>query len=244
MAPQVRPRPLRRAILIVCEGAETEPCYFRELLRPLGLAATVEVQIRGDTGYTDPIGLVNAAVELKATRAREARRSNVLAAFEEVWVVFDIEHPGNGRARAIVPAVELALKQKFHPVLSRPSFEVWYLLHDRPTPPGVASSGDCIPHLRALIGGYDKRSATAMKAAKWALPKTCTAVTHGERQDVFSGPATAPAYHVPDAVGTAVHRLVSLLVKMSSDEAGKKMLGFPPGWPAASPHSEMLHRSR
>ncbi len=219
------PRQARRAILIVCEGAETEPRYFKALTHRLGLAATVEVQIRGDTGYTDPAGLVRAATELKAARAREARASNVVAAFEEVWVVFDIEHPGNGRQRAIAPAVQTALNSACKPVLSRPSFEVWYLLHDRPTPPGVASSRDCTPHLRALIGDYDKHRAAASQAAEWALPRTQQALTHGHRQHVFSGPETSPAAHVPAAVGTAVHRLVQTLVDMSSDAAGKRTLG-------------------
>lgn len=219
-------RPPRRAILIVCEGAETEPCYFKALVRRLGLAATVEVEIRGDTGYTDPAGLVEEALRLKKQRASEARKSNVVAAFEEVWVVFDIEHPGNGRQRAIAPAVQSALASACKPVLSRPSFEVWYLLHDRPTPPGVASSEECKPHLRKLIGAYGKDRATALKAAEWALPNTRTALTHGHRQDVFSLPDSAPAFHIPSAVGTAVHRLVQALVDMSSDEAGKRTLGI------------------
>lgn len=219
-------RPPRRAILIVCEGAETEPRYFRALVHRLGLASTVEVEIRGDTGYTDPANLVEVALELKKKRALEARASNVVASFDEVWVVFDIEHPGNGRQRAIKPAVQTALTKTIKPVLSRPSFEVWYLLHDRPTPPGVSSSDDCKPHLRKLIGAYGKDSAAASRAAEWALPNTQKALTHGHRQDVFSEPATNPAHHIPSAVGTAVHRLVQALVDMSSDAAGKRLLGI------------------
>lgn len=224
-------RQVRRAILIVCEGAQTEPCYFKALVRRLGLAATVEVEIRGDTGYTDPAGLVEEAARLKKERARKATKSNVEAAFEEVWVVFDIEHPGNGRHRAIAPAVQAALAKTIKPILSRPSFEVWYLLHAQPTPPGVASSEDCTPHLCILMGTYGKDGATASRAAEWALPKTQHALNHGHRQDVFSAPKSTPAFHIPDAVGTAVHILVQSLVDMSSDEAGKRTLGI--GAPAA-----------
>lgn len=219
-------RPPRRAILIVCEGSETEPCYFKALVRRLGLAATVEVEIRGDTKHTDPKGLVNDAVKLKAARASVARRSNVVAAFEDIWVVFDVEHPGNGRQRDIAPAVQTALARGFMPAISRPSFEVWYLLHDRPTPPGVACSNDCKPHLRALMGMYDKYGSAAAQAAEWALPYTQQALINGHRQDVFSGLETTPGFHIPDAVGTAVYRLVQMLVDMSSDVAGKQSLGI------------------
>jgi hypothetical protein len=136
MTPRRR-RPAREALLIVCEGRETEPRYFELLTRALGLKATVDVEIRGDTGYTDPRGLVDAALKLQRDRAQKARSSTVLVPFDEVWVVFDLEDPSNGRGPAVTPAVQYALSKKLRPVLSRPSFEVWYILHDRPNPPGV-----------------------------------------------------------------------------------------------------------
>lgn len=112
---EIRPRKPRRAVLIVCEGAETEPRYFEELRRTLGLAATVDVVIEGKTGYTDPIGLVVAAQERRQRRMREARRSNTLVEFEDVRVVFDVEHPSNGRGPNIDPAVAQALNFGFGP---------------------------------------------------------------------------------------------------------------------------------
>ena len=219
-------RPARRSILIVCEGAETEPQYLRSLIRTLGLSSTVDVEIRGDTGYTDPTGLVNAALKLQQDRGVKARASNVLSPFEEVWVVFDVEHPGNGRGPAIAPAVQTALAREFRPVLSYPSFEVWYILHSRVNPPGVASSHECERDLRTCAGGYSKDRNGALQIATWALPQTRQALENGHRQAIFSGPATAPTFHIPDAVGTAVHRLVQALVDMSSDDAGKLQLGF------------------
>jgi len=111
--------------------------------------------------------------------------------------------------------------------VSNPSFEVWYLLHDRPTPPGVACSADARPHLTACLGAnYGKDSAAARAIAQWAMPRTATAINHGKRQDVFSGHETAPSAHVPASGGTGVHRLVEELVDMSNDLAGKRKLGF------------------
>lgn len=224
------PRPARAAILIVCEGRETEPRYFEALKRALGLHATVDIEIRGDTGYTDPRGLVDAAIKLEKERARLARDSTTLVPFDEVWVVFDIEHPNNGRGPAIVPAVQYALSKKLRPVLSRPSFEVWYILHDRPNPPGVGTSGECEAVLRTCAGDYGKSRGAADKIAAWALSdgRTHKALTHGHRQDVFTGPDTATTQHVPNAVGTAAHRLVQRLVDMCSDPIARGKLGLLP----------------
>lgn len=221
-----RRRPAREAILIVCEGRETEPRYFEALKKALGLHATVDIEIRGDTGHTDPRGLVEAALKLQKERKKLAEASTNLVPFDEVWVVFDIEHPNNGRGPAIPPAVQYALSKKLRPVLSRPSFEVWYILHDRPRPPGVSTSADCEAVLRKYAGGYGKQRDAADKIAAWALPRTQRALTHGQRQDVFDGPEAAPTFHIPNAVGTAAHRLVQRLVDMCSDEIAKRSLGI------------------
>jgi hypothetical protein len=222
-----RPRPVRKAVLIVCEGSQTEPCYFERLKQTLGLATTVDVVIEGDTGYTDPIGLVNAAQALIKRRKREAKGSTKLTEFEDVWVVFDVEHASNGRGPQIAPSVVSALAKQIQPAISRPSFEVWYLLHTRATPPGLNCGDDAKPHLTACIGTvYGKDRASAQASAAWAMPHTAVALKHGARQDVFEGPDEAPPAHVPSAVGTGVHRLVQSLVDMSSDAAGKRLLGL------------------
>lgn len=222
-----RPRPVRKAVLVVCEGAQTEPCYFEKLKKTLGLAATVDVVIEGNTGYTDPTGLVTAAQALIKKRKSEAKGSTRLTEFEEVWVVFDVEHASNGRGPQIAPAVVKALAKEILPAISRPSFEVWYLLHTRATPPGLTCSDDARPHLTACIGAaYGKDRNAAQASAAWAMPRTAVALKHGVRQDVFQGPNEAPSAHIPSAVGTGVHRLVQSLVAMSSDAAGKRLLGF------------------
>jgi len=225
---QRRPRPVRKAVLIVCEGKETEPCYFAQLTKTLGLGATVDVVIDGNTGYTDPIGLVNAAQARIKKRKTDAKGGTTLTEFEEVWVVFDVEHASNGRVPQIAPAVASALAKQIQPAISRPSFEVWYLLHDRTTPPGLSCSNDAKPHLTACIGvAYGKDRTAAQASARWAIPRTAAALKHGQRQDVFQGPDESTSAHVPSSIGTGVHRLVQSLVDMSSDAAGKRLLGFP-----------------
>ena len=173
------------------------------------------------------MGLVEAAVTLIDKRKKAAKHSTTLAEFEDVWVVFDVEHASNGRGPQIAPAAMRALAKQIQPAISLPSFEVWYLLHTRPPPPGLTCGDDAKPHLSSCLGiAYGKDRAAAQKIAAWAMPRTAVALKHGERQDVFQGPNHTPSAHVPSAVGTGVYRLVQSLVDMSSDAAGKRLLGF------------------
>jgi RloB-like protein len=225
-----RPRPARRAVLIVCEGRNTEPCYFRQIVATLRLSATVAVEIHGAPGCTDPRGLVEFAMEKKREREHDARHDLTKAEFEETWVVFDVEHPENGRQAAIPGAVQVALNHDLSIALSNPSFEAWYILHDRPTPPGLSCSADALSVLGRILGHeLDKSRASANALAEWAMPRTAVALRHGERQDVLTGEPTQVPAHVPSATGTGVHRAVRSLVSMSSDAAGKRKLGFPEG---------------
>jgi hypothetical protein len=222
-----RRRPARRAVLIVCEGQNTEPRYFERLAKTLGLAATVAVEIHGAPGCTDPTGLVEFAADKVRQRQRDARDDLTKAEFEEIWVVFDVEHSENGRQAAIPGAVQAALRQQLSLAVSNPSFEVWYILHDRSTPPGLACSDDARPVLEKLVGRkLDKSRASADVLAEWAMPRTEVALRHGERQDVLSGEPSQTSGHVPSATGTGVHLVVRRLVSMSSDAAGKRKLGF------------------
>jgi len=72
-----------RCILIVCEGAETEPNYFQELKKYLKLSL-IEVDIEGRAGA--PISLVNKALQLVTQRINEIQANKTNAnPFEAVW---------------------------------------------------------------------------------------------------------------------------------------------------------------
>lgn len=123
--------------------------------------------------------------------------------------------------------VQAACREGLKLAISNPSVEVWYILHDRPTPPALGCSDDARPVLEKLLGRkLDKSTASADALAEWAIPYTATALRHGERQDVFDGDPSQTSAHVPSTTGTGVHRVVRSLVDMSSDVAGKRRLGF------------------
>ncbi|HEY0154849.1 MAG TPA: RloB family protein [Longimicrobium sp.] len=103
----VNTRPLRQRFLIVCEGEETEPNYFR------GFRLGKDVMVAG-TGY-NTVSLVE--------RARELSESGD---YDQVWCVFDRDsfpvHDFN-------EAIRLAKRYDFHLAYSNEAFELWYVLH-------------------------------------------------------------------------------------------------------------------
>ncbi|MGB0383965.1 MAG: RloB family protein [Ardenticatenaceae bacterium] len=91
--------------LIVCEGTETEPNYFKSFRVPK--------KVKG-TGL-NTIGVVDEAIELKD-------KGN----YDQVWCVFDKDQfPDHKFEQAIRKAKKHDIKVAY----SNPSFELWFLLH-------------------------------------------------------------------------------------------------------------------
>ena len=100
-------------ILIVCEGENTEPSYFRQFklssatIKPIG------------EGY-NTISLVERAVQLLEERP-----------YDQVWCVFDADpKPDNPKqAKNFNDAVTLAEREGFGVAYSNQAFEYWLILH-------------------------------------------------------------------------------------------------------------------
>ncbi len=96
-------------ILIVCEGAKTEPNYF-ESFRISG--ATVKVEGTGRNTKS----LVEETMELRGDKKN----------YNQVWCVFDLDSfPHSDFDEAIVMANKNGMKVAY----SNVAFEIWYLLH-------------------------------------------------------------------------------------------------------------------
>lgn len=226
-SPGAQKRCYQRSILVVCEGQNTEPLYFKALVKALRLDTTIEVKVIGDTPHTDPNGLLKDAIDLRDEREQEARKSNVLRPYDEVWIVFDTEWPG--KHKTLPRAVNDMAAKGFEVGISNPSFETWFLLHDRPTPPGCACCDDAIAQLKKLhanLKNYGKDEEAAQKCVEWSLSerRLALALRHACAQpdDCFS--ATQPP--LPTATATSVHRLVQLLVDACDDEPILRQLGL------------------
>lgn len=159
MTSRRRPRPItrrpvgtkdpKRRVVVVAEGAKTEPQYIA-LLRPRCLAALVEVEVV-DEPATDPRSLVRRAVDIKADAQRSYRRSkdpNDLV--DDVWCVFDVDEH-----LFLREACEQARDNGVQLAISNPSFELWLLLHFQ-SQTAYLSRDDARRSLQRHIVEYDK----------------------------------------------------------------------------------------
>ena len=113
--------PFRR-ILVVCEGAETEPRYLNGFKAEHG-ATTVSVVIASPGG--DPLALVESAARLRREAERDARRAgDRFLRYDDVWCVFDVD-----RHERLDSALRLAKKEAIEVAISNPCFELWLVLH-------------------------------------------------------------------------------------------------------------------
>ncbi len=103
----VAQRDLRPLFLIVCEGEQTEPNYFKRFR----IKASVVVV---GTGLS-PLGVVKEARELAKERD-----------YTEVWIVFDRDEFS---AQEFNNAIKKAEREGFSVAYSNQAFELWYVLH-------------------------------------------------------------------------------------------------------------------
>lgn len=148
----------RQCLLIVCEGAQTEPNYFESLRRQLKLKL-VEVEVEGEGAA--PISVVNHALIRRDERERQAknfqRRSQFsLPPFDEVWCVFDVEKPDKNPS--FQQAVNKTRSNKLELAVSNPAFEYWYLLHFKETTQPFADATELIRALKDknCLPNYEK----------------------------------------------------------------------------------------
>jgi hypothetical protein len=106
---RVDTREQKPVILIVCEGAKTEPNYFKAF--PV---ATVSVEVVGAGANTLTV----------LDRAREIRDKQ--GPFDQIWLVFDRDSFPADRVNAAVSAAE---GDGMRVAWSNEAFELWYLLH-------------------------------------------------------------------------------------------------------------------
>lgn len=149
-----RAKPKRVAhdrILIVCEGAKTEPNYLNEIRQALRIGS-VDLHIVHSALGTEPQQIVESA-------DKEFARTK---AFEKIIVVFDRDqHLTYANALAMVAARnerdknDEGKKAKFEAVVSVPSFEFWLLLHFEDIQ-GFLDRAVVLTRVKTHIAGYEK----------------------------------------------------------------------------------------
>lgn len=113
----IESREKAKSFLIICEGENTEPCYFKSF--PLGNAQVESYGLgRSKTALVDYV--------LEILRADEDSPE------KEVWVVFDMDKtPGllHQQKEDFNRAVQLAQKHRINVAYSNDCFELWFVLH-------------------------------------------------------------------------------------------------------------------
>lgn len=104
-----------KSFLIVCEGANTEPLYFKSF--PV---LTAKVKTCG--GYGQRISVVKYAMKL----AKDPIHRD-----HEIWCVFDLDFTKSdpNSKQQFNQAIQLAENQNFNIAYSNDAFELWLLLH-------------------------------------------------------------------------------------------------------------------
>lgn len=135
-------------ILIVCEGQETEPGYFRAF-QHAAHNPRVHIKIARECGV--PKTVVEVAIRLREEAKQEAKRQrDENLRWDEVWGVFDVdEHPNLDKARQLAEASSIQL------AISNPCFELWALLHFQDQRAHVERHKVRIA-LQRHLPGYDK----------------------------------------------------------------------------------------
>lgn len=139
----------KRRFIVFCEGANTEPGYFKSLRQACG-DALIEIETIGAVGV--PFTVAQQATRRAQELGLGRRRRKALNSFEEgdqVWAVFDRDkHP------RFAEAVQFCEGRGVFVGRSIPCFELWLILHeqdfDRPDGHEAVQA-----HLQRLRPEYD-----------------------------------------------------------------------------------------
>jgi hypothetical protein len=112
-------KPLRCRILIVCEGAKTEPLYFKSF-NTIKTSNSWVVEIETGGGGINTIQVVDEAIQLK----EEAEKQD--NPYDSVWAVFDRD---SFKPSDFNTAILKAEKKGIGCAWSNEAFELWYVYY-------------------------------------------------------------------------------------------------------------------
>jgi hypothetical protein len=158
------------ALLIVCEGRETEPNYLNGLCDAKRINRANVTIVPGDD-ETNALALV-----------RKARhRFQIDRDFDRVFVVCDCENEDISRARALAatPLKHITGRQiTADLIVTRPCFEFWLLLHFEYVARSLPTAGSAIDLLRRHVTDYQKADRDVFRKVEAGLDR---AMIHAAR---------------------------------------------------------------
>ena len=189
----------KKSFLIVVEG-KTEEEYFKKYKND-SRSNLIDV-IVDNPPCTDPVNLVNRAMELKRQKDSDAKKSEFVVPYDErgVWVVYDLEKMHDARRTLSIVVQEKVKNNKIELAVSDPAFELWYILHFKKTTKSFNDADETEKYLKAILKkekiwpDYQKattppqeiydRTNTAITNAKWVRNQLNTTGDTAPKTDV------------------------------------------------------------
>jgi len=177
----------KRAVLVITEGIQTEPDYFRRLSRHLK-ATGVQVRPSRIKGVgRDPLSVVTEAINIRADQQKDQE-------FDEAWAVVDVDDHAK-----LKEAIAVAKANKIGIAISNPCFEVWLVWHFEDLTGYRTAS-----QLRAAL----KRNGVLGKALPDSFPVGAVKDASARSSKSMTGVASHTMGPNPSS---AIHELVALL---------------------------------
>ena len=171
------------AILVVCEGRDTEPSYIDGLRDHLRVN-TAAVHIKRGDSVTDPVGLVR-----KAQRLFRGDRD-----YDRIYVVCDgdSQHLAAARTLAARPLKNsTGAVTQVQVTANVPSIEFWLLLHFEYSTRPFRNAAEVQQVLHAHLPDYQKNDRDVFRKAATGLERACQRVEQLKAELRASG-AAAP----------------------------------------------------
>lgn len=185
------------AVLIVCEGRETEPNYIEGLCAHLGVNSAAVKVVRGES-VTHPVGLVHRAQQLFTSDG----------AYDLVYVVCDGDAPRLAEARQLARKALRNLareRTQVQVVASSPCFEFWLLLHFEYSGRPYRTAAEATDALRRHVTDYAKNDRNVFAKVSVGLDAAC------QNADRLKAELKRTGAQVPD---TDLRSLVDQLARM------------------------------
>ncbi|MDP6356938.1 MAG: RloB family protein [Planctomycetota bacterium] len=187
--------------VLACEGAQTEPEYFKGLrARLYNPKLHVEVLEREDPSQSSPGAVIQMLDEF--------RRDYSIRAGDQLWLVIDKDRWTNASLSQVAQECE---QKGYSLVLSNPCFELWLLLHFEDVASTISERRDVLmnsQNVKREVGQLVAAGDTSLEYIDHFFPHTNEAIAWARSLEVNS------TERWPSNLGTRVYRLVTALLNL------------------------------
>jgi hypothetical protein len=185
--PRAKKRKQRDIVIIVCQGKQTEPNYFKHFKNDSNFVLHIKKRAE------DPVSLVKYAKYLKEVEFDIGPK-------DRVYCVYDVDNTSD---EALNIAKKNASQYGISSCISNPCFELWYLLHFIYSTSCLDSYDDVKNELLKYISYYEKNKDVferLISKQSCAIENAKKLEKHHTREEIKSIRRRNPSTHVYDVV--------------------------------------------